>query len=523
MKSGGRHGEFSKKAAQGPLMKLAAATYFGSASYEEFADVGTLPDGAIVAFGNAWGPGFPGSPAPTVLGSGKHTGQDPMSKDSKGRETLDHNSPDIAGVLAFYSVDLMQLQKVIRFDWGVGSISTGMIAPDGKGIIIAGRCGPAFATLTALAPVSARLPAMPEDPGPPAKRKSKPAEPGTLADVYVARFSPDGRPEWFCVLEKKDTPPQAFFLDRKATLFFDVKGLWRLSPDGKELKLFSPRSASGPRQWLGVDPTDGTAYYGGDNNRPTGREPYRNPFLFKVGPDDKVIWTLWSFPSREIGADDCRLVSDSSPRQMAFFPDGDMLIVGWSDGGNSVFPRQPTNWRQPMKGAGMGMSTWGMRSANQLCHLMRIDPRTQEGKWHAWWTAYTPSWFSDPKFRNAPNGLSIRALKALENGSLAVTGGAGTGLVQTPGCFWEDPTSGEKYGGEYVAVFRPDMTNLEFCSYVPGCTGLALSACRNGVVVASRSRGADGREKPTASPVLNAVQPEFKGATDGHLLLLRLP
>ena len=524
MKSGGRHGEFSKKVAVGPHMKLSAATYFGSPGYEELVEVGSLPDGAIVAFGNAAGPQFPPGPAPAVLGSGRHTGQPAMTTDNRGREHLNPNNPDLAGLIAFFDEELSALKQVVRFDWGVASIRAGMVTGDGQALVVAGRCGPQFGSFARQAGKVQRLPYQAPDPAAGGKRSRPAADPSAPADVYVARFSASGRPEWVWVLEKLNTPPEDFFTDKAGAIYFDVRGLRKLTSDGRELKLLSSRSQDGPRRWLGVDPEDGSAYYGGDRNLPTGREPYRNPFLDKVGPDGKTVWTLWNFPSREIGGNDCRLVSDSSPRSVVFAPDGTMFVGGWSDGGNSVFPRQPTDWRKPAKGMGMGMSTWGMRGANSLCHIMRIDPRKKETEAHMWWTGYLPTWFAEEKARGAPNGLSVRTMKVLASNALAIAGGAGTGLVQTPGCFWQDPVTGDKYGGEYVAVFRPDLTNLLFSSYLPGCSAASLSGCRKGLVIASTSNGKDGtQDRPTATPVLNAIQKEFQGGTDGHILLLAMP
>jgi hypothetical protein len=172
---------------------------------------------------------------------------------------------------------------------------------------------------------------------------------------------------------------------------------------------------------------------------------------------------------------------------------------------------------------GMGMATWGMQGANSLCHIMKIDPVKRETLAHMSWAGFLPTWFSDAKKRGAPNGLGIRQMKVLEDNSLAVTGGAGTGLIQTPGAFWTDPETGDKYGGDYVAVFRPDLSNLEFSSYLPGCSGASLGRCKGGLVVVSASRGNDGREPPTPSPVKDALQPQCSGGTDGHILVLELP
>ncbi|MBM4040997.1 MAG: hypothetical protein FJ290_21060 [Planctomycetes bacterium] len=531
-KSGGRHGAYSKKAAQGPHMKVLAATYFGSESCEEFVAAGSLPDGTIVAFGNAWGPHFPKGPKPAILGSGKHAGQPAVVKDNKGSDVPHRKSSDTAGMIVFFAPGLKTIARIVRFDWGVATIESGIVAGDGKGLVVAGRCQPGFASFARLAPSPQTLPYQPPPEPPKTGRRPKPPPepstslgpgPASLADVYVTRLSPAGAAEWLWVLEKNDGPPEALFTDNAGAVYFDAAGLRRVSPDGKELTLFSPRTGTGQAKWLGVDPLDGTAYFGGDRNSSTGREPYRNPYFYKINAQNEIVWRLWEFPSREIGADDCRLVSDSSARALAFAKDGDLLIGGWSDGGNSVFPRQATDWRKKATGAGMGMETSGMKGANSLAHIMRTDPKTRETKSHTWWASYVPSWFTDARHRGAPNFANIRQIAVLDDGSVAITGGAATGLIQTPGAFWEDPMTGEKYGGDYVAVFRPDLSNLTFSSYLPGCTDTALGTWKNGLIIVSRSKGSDGQPKPTPSPVANAIQKDFRGGFDAHIILLENP
>src|SRR6185295_19877728 len=77
----GRYEGYTDRAAQGPKMKLVAATYFGGEGLEEFIAARILPDGTILAFGNAWGPEFPG--APLVLGKGEHRKLIATATDSK--------------------------------------------------------------------------------------------------------------------------------------------------------------------------------------------------------------------------------------------------------------------------------------------------------------------------------------------------------------------------------------------------------------------------------------------------------
>jgi hypothetical protein len=209
---------------------------------------------------------------------------------------------------------------------------------------------------------------------------------------------------------------------------------------------------------------------------------------------------------------------------MAWSKSGELLVSGWSDGGNSVFPRQALDWHKPATGGGMGLQTWGMKRASSLGHIMRIDPKTWETKSHTWWAAFIPGWFSSARDRGAPNGLSIEQIRVLNDGSVAIAGGSATGLIQTPNAFWLDPMTGNKYGGAYVSVFLPDLSNLLFSSYLPGCTPVAIGATRTGVAIVSRSTGDDASPgRPTSSPIKKAIQKEFGGHTDAHIVVLELP
>jgi hypothetical protein len=200
-------------------------------------------------------------------------------------------------------------------------------------------------------------------------------------------------------------------------------------------------------------------------------------------------------------------------------------MVGWSDGGNSVFTRQP---KDLTRGAGQStgpFTTYGMKSANSLAYLLRIDPKTFEQRSWSYWMAYVPDNFSDAKFRGAPNGVGIDDLKVLPDRRIALTGGAATGLISTPNAFYRH-TSPNKYGGLYAAVLNADFSGLLFSSYLPGYATSAIAPAHKGLVIVGTTRKDDGRtdQPPTPPPVLRPLQKEFAGGEfDGHIILLHSP
>lgn len=524
----GRYSQFTNRAAQGPKMELVSATYFGSESIEQFVGAGSLADGTIVAFGNAWGPQFPDQPQAMVLGRGEHRGLDVRD----GRGNLRPQNPDIAGMMVFYSDDLQEIRRVVRFDWGVATIERGIVALDGSAIFIAGRYTEAFAQLAGAAAVSNTAPA------PAAARDRGPYDYEGVrvsGDVYLARLSPDGqRIEWVWVFPGLRNPAQEIWVTRDGALFADLNGLRRISPDGREHRMVNQRwdgqermlVTGGPRQYLAVNPDDESFYFGGDRNTHTGRQPWRQPFMYGFDAAGNRTLRYWEWPPRDhaCGGGGSGMCSDSSPRTLDFGRDGTLVVSGWSDGGNTVFNRQPTEIGRATPSSTFGMSAWGMRNANSLAHIMRINPETNQVVADNLWVSYIPMTFESERHRGAPNFTSIHQLRVLENGAVAFVGSAATGLIQTPGAFYRYPGDGRRFGGSFAAVFSEDFRHLLFSSYLPGCQEPRLAPVKGGMVVLSRSTGSDGHvEEPTPTPTHRAHQPEKRGAVDAHIILLRNP
>jgi len=514
VESGGRHGEFSKAFLQGPHAVTRVATYFGGPGAEEFVAAAALADGRVVAFGNSWGPDFPSVPSIKVLGKGAHSGQPTLKKDKNGREGVIMNSPDRSGMLVFYDRELRHVEKAVRFDWGVASIETGCARKVGKALAIAGRCGPNFQSFLDSVKVRQTIACEPA-------RKTA----AVRQDAFLAGLSDEGAVEWVVVLEKAGEPPKSFFTDDLGRLWFDANGLRRVDADGGNMIVFNKRAGGSTTAWLGVHPDGNAAWFGGDRNTNTGSEPYRQPFLYKYGEDDKKLYTLWEPTPRDVGGKAANLQSDSSPRAMAVMHSGKLLITGWSDGGNTVFACQALDFHKPATSQGLGMSPWGMKNANSLSHLMVIDDRTQHTDAYSSWLAYIPDWFFTPRNRGAPSGTGIgKVLLTEKTGMVVFCGGAATGLIQAPGCYWKDPKDGAKYSGTYVTILSKDMKQAVFSSYIPGYETVSLAVRNDDVIVVGRTAGQDFRSSnPTASPIINAAQPKFGGATDGHLILLQMP
>jgi len=516
-----RHEMFTQQAAKGPHAEVVAATFYGTAKLESFVGGGQLADGTIVAAGNFVGPDVPKAERSITIGKGERRNFNPFEfgRDSAKREAeqaFNDANPDTAGMVVLFDEKLAKAKLLVRFDFGVASISAATVTADGKAVIVSGRATKNFRAVgAAVTPVGTAT--------------SKYGNATNDADVMVARINlPEGRLAWAQVLGGAGNPPRRIWQDGAGKVYVPSGGLCVVSADGKsagQLQKLGDANAAG---WLGINAKNGRLYYGGDRNTRTNREPYRQPFLFEFDNTGKQIERYWEPSPKEIGSDAGHLESDSSVRGIVFRADGKAVVAGWSDGGNSVFTRQVGDWRkQGVGNAPLGMATWGMKSANSLGHVMVVDLEKKETLTHGWFAAFIPTTFQEARTRNAPNHVSLQDVYLLKDEAIAIHGKAATGLIQTPNAFYKYPDDGPKYGGEFVTLLDRDVSRLLFSSYMPGCDVMSLAPTKEGVLIFSRSRGDDGSGNSngkTASPTTKGVaQEKFGGGADGHVVLLKLP
>lgn len=493
-----RYTLWHEEAAKGPHMKVVAATFFGGKGDEEFVAAGELTDGSVVAIGNAWGPEFPAQPATEVLGKGAYQG------------TNSTDGTDRSGIWVLYAAGLKSAKKVIRFDWGVAQISTGRVTPDGRSLILAGRAGAAFRAFAKNLSIQKVEVAEPTSGRTKGKAVATPS-----GDVYVAKLdAATGAIQWAFLWETAGKAPTDLWFDKTGAVYFDIRGLRKIDGAGKETKLVNAKSGN----WLGVDPEDGGVYFGGDRNTKTRREPWRQPYLYKYNATGEKVWKLWEADPKDVGSDHAGLESDSAIRGVDTLSDGNLIVAGWSDGGNSVFWRQATDWKRNCPNGGF-MSPWYPSGANSFGHLTVVNPKTLETKLHAWWVAVLPMSNAKP---NRIKSARIHHVTALSQDAVAFTGDAGTGLIQTPNSFWKPTGTNYFYHGETLGVWDKDFKNLLFSSYLPACENVRVFPAKKGLLCVSRSTGGDTNEPRTPSPAQGTLQP-FGGATDGHLLYLELP
>jgi hypothetical protein len=285
--------------------------------------------------------------------------------------------------------------------------------------------------------------------------------------------------------------------------------------------------------WVrGVDPVSHATATGGDGNTGTGWEPWRQPVLFVYNDKGEHTDIFYKWSPKLVGQNGCRLVSDSSIRLLSYDRQGNLLIAGWSDGGNTVFEYAPYDLRTSVAAKtgskGLGFSTWGA-GVGSFCHLMKIDPRTGEPLGKTLFVGYLKS-------KDKPSGLGVDTLDSGVDGSLLVGGASAYGLIETGAIKVNtfDWKAGDYIGGPFVAVLTEKMDSIRFCSCMPGGGEVQLmrhsrnvqgkwgtrSAVVNGKPMALFVCGA--RENEKFKP-LNTAQSGFGGGKlDGLYLVLEL-
>ena len=497
--------------------KVLAATYLGGKGHEWLVAGGFQPDGTIVLAGNVAGPVFE-LPVPTqVIGTDlappAEAKRVPLMV--KGEQKTDKSGnplwekpswrhEGVTGFLVRCTGDLQKILSVHRLPWTSAAITSTVVGRDGS-IFIAGR---ATDRIHRLGGAIAEW-----KPGDADFNKNT----GSCRHTFIARLTPDAsKVVWLRHSTGPSNAPQLALL-ADGDLRLSDQEVRTISPDGKLLK--SITIPAGPRRTASVSPTDGTIVLGGEHHWPTGREPWRCPTLNLHYPDGKLKYQLFDWGGPYVGLDNSRLVSDTAIRLVTHEPDGSILVMAWSDGGNSVMTQQPNDVRSGhgFKGLGITAAGAGVLSA---AYVARIDPK--ECRFTAWtlWLTFTGV--------NKPNSIWIDHMTPAVDGSVCIAGRSAESLMLTRNKL-SNATS-----GSYVAVLSRDLTRVRFCSVVPGAgaveTDEGSTQNKNGWGIVSghvngktRVLCVTGVAADKDTPGVNPLQAGFGGGwTDGYAVLLDL-
>jgi len=498
-----------------------AAGYFGGSADEYLSGGAVLADGTVLLAGTCYGNAFdPEGVRVRVLGTDGAAPEFTMpTRTKKGRTKLqppDWSHVDGAGFVVRLTEDYGGIADVIRFPWGSGSVTDIAGGPGGE-ILVAGICGPGFAKLTAATALA------PE------------GEPTGEDDIFIGRLADDLSGFAWCRI-LKDTrqaaPKIKVIGDGRITLI--GQHAHRLTADGELLEVGRLEMTN---NWVrGVDPVSLALAKGGDSNTNTGWEPWRQPVLFVVDKHGEHTDTFYRWSPKLVGTNWSRLVSDSDIRGLNYDREGNLLVVGWSDGGNSVLEYLPYDLKTGVYGAvkrrtgrkcGLGFSTWGV-GASSICHLIKLDPQTGEPLAKTLFLSYLGS-------KNKPNGLGVHSIDTAPDNSVLLGGGSAWGLIETGSLKVNSMTPEEDYmGGPFIAVLNGAMSDIRFCSALPGAGQVPIithSKKQSGEIGMGSGRVGDkvvsvfvtaAKEDGKFTPVNNAQKAFGGGSIDGQYVILEM-
>ncbi|TVR44268.1 MAG: hypothetical protein EA402_07360 [Planctomycetota bacterium] len=480
------------------------------------------PDGTIYLAGNALGPTLE-LPGVRMQILGRDTRQPNFTMPTRGSGDQRRINPpkwthtEGAGFIVRLARGEGSFAAAVRFPWGAGSI-TDMVADGRGGIYVSGVVGKEFAQLTEATRHQA---AGIDGPG----------------ELFVGKINADLSGFVWCrrISDNPEQPPKLRVLEGGTLAVMGIH-VHHLQPADGQVLRSQPGALS--NAWVTArNPEDFTWAGGAMRHTNTGYEPWRQPFLYVRTPENDVIGHYYQWHSRLVGKNWSRLVSDSEVRGLDFDRKGNLLIYGWSDGGNSVFEFAPYDLKTPVRRAaqaatgratGLGFSTWGA-NVGSFAHIIRIDPRTGTPLAKANFIAYLAS-------ENKPSSVQIQTINAAIDDSVLLTGASAFGLIETGSTKINtlDHAKGDYIGREFVAVLNESLSDIRFSSAVPGSGRVPLqrhSGKREGSFAVASARvgnktrvvfvsGATAHEK--FKPVNNAQGRFGGGDLDGLYIVLEM-
>lgn len=511
--------------ANGPKLRLSAASYFGGPGMESFSAVVCRPDGAIVACGNAWGPEFP-APS-TVLGPEARRDLPLFSGGIPGDDwpydmlpSAQH--PNRTGFLVVYSADLKSATAVTRFGWGAATVDAAALTADG-GLVTAGMAREGF---QAVAREAAKVNRLPAGRGPRYGVAScqNIVMPG---DVYVARWRDDLKGfAWVWILEKHVDPPARLFVAGDGRVVFDCRGLKSIGADGGALtEIATPpmETESEGRFLAGVSPRNGALLVAGWTLSASGDREWLGPLVEERGAAGELRDRYYDWRASLAFQPAIDRSAAAGVTQAEYLPDGQILIGAPARGGRSVLACNPCDITAPAGRRGVlpaaDMAPESYQGALGV-HLARFDPAHPENCAYKRWVGVSG--------RETSGEMTLDGLRALNGGQTAVWGMSGgtppaTATVAAVGTNAAVVANlKRKPGTPYLTVFSRDFSGLLWSGLLPRCRVSGVAASPRGVVAVSAFRKPWKTElfEPVAAP--GAQQSFGGGYADGHILLLEV-
>ncbi|WP_298817411.1 hypothetical protein [Chloroflexus sp.] len=245
---------------------------------------------------------------------------------------------------------------------------------------------------------------------------------------------------------------------------------------------------------------------------------------YQIG-NGNLVWQRYGFGAAETKG--AGLTADSEGRRLALGADGLLYFAGFTDGGNSIFGRDPANLNRALNSSELIKydaynNPANLSGAKSLAWYGRFDPASG--------TLLRGQWLLTRLSDGKGNSISIRALAAASDGTLLITGDSACCIAGRTGMQLFNQTLGSYELSEpFVLVVNPDFTQRRLWTALaaPGATagsspGLsaAITADRIVVGVQFSPNTADTRALITTG---NPRFPTRNGGKDAYYLIMPRP
>jgi hypothetical protein len=492
------------------------ASYLGGAGDEVITGAAFLPDGSLVLAGYVYGAPFDFGVREQVLGRDTEapTFQMPQRRDRPNPPHIWQHR-DGASFIVRLSRDNRRIEQIVRFPWGAGVI-TDLINDDQGNLFVTGQTGRNFEAL----PGSFSLRVVNELRG--------------NHNAFVARLNPDlsGFAWGFLLSDEANIAPIMRYIGNGVVSWVGRHG-YHISTRGE---IVNANELQGLGRWnRGVCFKTFGFTTGFERDTNTGWEPWKQPTLHVRDSEGEVTHRLFEWQSHFAGTNWSRLISDSQARVITYDRNGNLIVGGWSDGGNSVWTRVGYDITRSSAQAsreilgrptGLPFSTWGA-GVGSFAHVNRIHTETANPIGYTLLASYLLA-------RNAPNSITLHHIDTSPCNNLLIGGASAWGLIETGSTRLNnrDAEANDYIGGDFIMILDEDMRNIRFSSALPGAARVRLhaSSSQQGAGMRTASITRNGRTRVVffgaarfddSFTPLNPVQPRFGGGDlDGIFVLL---
>ncbi|MCC5844457.1 MAG: hypothetical protein JJU05_09415 [Verrucomicrobia bacterium] len=495
-----------------------AASYLGGNGDEYLIAGDFLLDGTLFLAGNAFGPDFDiGGHALPVLGRDERPPRFEMPlRNDRPNPPKSWEYTDGAAFIVRLTPAYDRITRAVRFPWGAGVLTDLVTDPQGN-LYITGLVGARFDSVGS-------------------SRRITHEEFEGDGETFIGKLKHDlSGFDWLIRFQDHShNTPQLRHIGNGIMSYVGHNG-FHFNADGDIANATHVGVTTGWQR--GVCFITFAQVRGDFHRSNTGREPWHRPFVHILNPDQSLRFRFYQFHNRTVGTNWSRLVSDSVMRLAAFDRNGQPVIGGWSDGGNSLWGRVPYDMTRHVgpairettgRESGLPFSTWGA-GVGSFLHLNRLDFETGNPLSYTLFIAYMGH-------RNVPSSVRGDNLDFSVDNDLLLSGGSAWGLIQTRDHVVNtlEYDSEDYIGGPFFAILNENWNNIRYSSAVPGGGEVALqrhSSAQSGTFRFGSAR-VNGRTRVVAVTgavqndkfkSVNPVQPSFGGGSlDGLFVVLEM-